>query len=241
MSDVKSLPQHVAIIMDGNGRWAKKRGLPRTFGHKNGVKTVQHVIEAADKMGIKYLTLYGFSSENWKRSQDEVSTLMGLLRSYLKSHIADIHKRNGRLRIIGERNRLDDDILQMIEQVERLTATNEGIEVTIALSYGARQEITDGARRLIQLVQEGKLSLEDVTEDTFSQYLQTHGTPDPDLVIRTSGEQRISNFLLWQIAYSEFYFTETLWPDFDQEDLQKAVDCYMNRDRRYGGVKEQSK
>lgn len=237
----KSLPQHVAIIMDGNGRWANQRGLPRTAGHKEGVKAIQRVIDAADRFGLKYITLYGFSSENWKRSVEEVSALMGLLRFYLRSHIADIHKKNGRLKVIGDRARLDKDIVEMIEKVETMTQNNTGIQVTIALSYGSKAEITSACRQIAAKIQAGTLSPNEICEDLLAQHLETHGAPDPDLVIRTSGEQRISNFLLWQIAYAEFYFTETLWPDFGEEELTKALETFMTRDRRYGGVKEQSK
>ncbi len=233
---VECPPRHVAIIMDGNGRWASARGLPRTQGHRRGAEAVRRTVEAAAELGIGYLTLFGFSSENWNRPAAEVSDLMGLLRRYLQSEIADLHKEGVRLRVIGERERLADDIVRLIEDAEARTAGNTRINVTVALSYGGRQEIAAAARRLAADVAAGRLSLDDLGEADFGARLSTAELPDPDLLIRTSGEQRISNFMLWQCAYSELVFTETLWPDFGKDDLLGALRDYRNRERRYGSA-----
>ncbi len=227
-------PAHVAIIMDGNGRWAKSRGLPRIAGHRRGAEAVRRTVEAAGEFGIAYLTLFGFSSENWKRPVDEVDDLMGLLRHYIRAEIAELHARNVRLRVIGERRRLAPDIVTLIDQAEALTSGNGGLTLTIALSYGGRAEITAAARAVAQGAAQGWLAPEQVDEAEFARHLLTAGMPDPDLLIRTSGEQRISNFLLWQIAYAELVFTSTLWPDFGKPDLEKALRDYHGRDRRYG-------
>ena len=237
MSDEMKVPQHVAIILDGNGRWAKQRHMPRNFGHKAGADNLEQVISDAWDLGIKYLTVYAFSTENWKRSVEEVTGLMTILRNFLRSAIEKSNKNNMRCSVIGERNRLDEDIRAAIEDLEEATKNNTGIHFIIALNYGGRDDITRAVRRISSDVKEGKLTENEISEELISSYLDTAGIPDPDLLIRTSGELRISNFLPWQIAYSEFYFTDTLWPDFKKEDLQKAIEFYNGRDRRFGGVK----
>ncbi len=229
-------PRHVAIIMDGNGRWAAARGLPRTQGHRRGAQAVRRTVEAAVELGIEYLTLFGFSSENWNRPVEEVSDLMGLLRRYLQSEIAELHREGVRLRVIGDRQRLDADIVRLIEDAEGRTAGNTRINVTVALSYGGRQEITAAARRLVAEAVVGRLEPDQIDEHAFASQLLTYGLPDPDLLIRTSGEQRISNFLLWQCAYSELVFVDTYWPDFGKKDLQAALSDFQNRERRYGSA-----
>ncbi len=227
-------PRHVAIIMDGNGRWAKARGLPRIMGHRQGAEAVRRAVIASKELGIDYLTLFGFSSENWKRPFQEVGDLMGLLRHYLRGEVAELHRKGVRMRIIGERSRLDPDIIALIENAEQLTAGNDGLNLTIALSYGGRAEIALAARKLAEEVAAGRLSPDEIDEDAVTGNMMTHDLPDPDLVIRTSGEQRISNFLLWQAAYAEFLFTPTLWPDFGKADLERALHDYHRRERRYG-------
>ncbi len=229
-------PVHVAIIMDGNGRWAKARGLPRTIGHRRGVEAVREAIKGSIELGVRYLTLFGFSSENWKRPAAEVSALMGLLRLYLRSEIADLHKNGVRLRIVGDRSRFETDIVALIDDAEALTADNQRLTLTIALSYGGRQEIIRAARRLAEEVAAGRLSVDQIDEAAFAEHLFTAGMPDPDLLIRTSGEKRISNFLLWQCAYAELVFTDVLWPDFARGDLDQAIQDFHRRDRRYGAV-----
>lgn len=229
-------PTHVAIIMDGNGRWALNRGLPRTAGHRRGAEAVRTAVRTAAKLGIPYLTLYGFSSENWKRPVSEVNDLMGLLRYYLRSEIAELHKEGVRLRVIGERERLEPDIVAMIEDAERRTAGNRRLTLTVALSYGGRTEITAAARRLAADVANGRLKPEEIDEAAFAARLFTADMPDPDLLIRTSGEKRISNFLLWQLAYAEFVFVDTLWPDFSESDFETAIREYQGRERRYGAT-----
>jgi len=229
-------PTHVAIIMDGNGRWAKARGLPRTAGHAKGAEAVRRTVEAAGEMGISYLTLFGFSSENWKRPRDEIGDLMGLMRRYLRSEIAEIHAKGIRLKVIGERHRLDDDIVRLIEDAEALTADNTQMTLVLAISYGARQELARAARRLAAAVQSGMLSPEDIDETAVESRLFTADIPDPDVMIRTSGEQRISNFLLWQMAYTELVFVDRLWPDFGAADLAEAIREFNRRDRRYGAT-----
>lgn len=230
------VPQHVAIIMDGNGRWAKKRGMPRTFGHRQGAETVKAVVRAAAELGVRYLTLYGFSTENWSRPADEVSELMSLMRHYVRGNIADLHKNGVRLKIIGERWRLDKDILEMIENAETLTENNDKITLTIAFSYGGRQELLHAVQAIAKDVAAGKLAPEAITETTLGNALMTADLPDPDLLIRTSGEQRLSNFLLWQMAYTELMFVDTYWPDFGKADLQAAIDSFRGRDRRFGKI-----
>lgn len=235
--DLSPPPTHVAIIMDGNGRWAKAHGKPRVFGHKQGAESVRTAVESSVSLGIKYLTLYGFSSENWKRPDQEVNDLMGLLRIYLKSEISKLHKKGVRFRVIGDRSRLATDIVKLIDESEHKTQNNDVLTLTIALSYGGRAEIVRAAAELAKLVSTGAMTPEDIDENTFSSYLYTHDIPDPDLLIRTSGEQRISNFLLWQMAYAEFVFIDTLWPDFSHNDLAEAVKVFACRDRRYGAVR----
>ena len=231
-----NVPQHVAIILDGNGRWAKSQGKPRTFGHTAGAKNVERVADAAYHMGIKYLTLYAFSTENWNRPSDEVKALMTLLNNYLKNCIQTARKNNMRVRVIGDIRRLEPAMQEKIRQLEEESAKNDGLNLQIAINYGSRDEMVRGIRRLCQDYKEGAIALEDITEERFASYLDTADIPDPDLLIRTSGEQRLSNYLLWQLAYAEFYFTDVPWPDFHEEELRQALDAYANRDRRYGKV-----
>jgi len=227
-------PRHIAIIMDGNGRWAQARGLPRIAGHRRGAEALRRTLVAASELGIPYLTLFGFSSENWKRPLGEVDDLMGLLRHYLRGEIAELHRNGVRLRVIGEIGRLSADLVTLIANAEALTRDNRAINLTVALSYGGRAEIVAAARAIALKVAEGSLSLEAVDEDLIAGHLFTADLPDPDLLIRTSGEQRISNFLLWQCAYAELVFTKTLWPDFGRGDLEQAIADYCGRERRYG-------
>lgn len=234
-----SVPNHVAIILDGNGRWAKAKGLPRTAGHVQGAKTVEDICEIAYNMGINYLTVYAFSTENWSRPNDEVTALMNLLRSYMKNAIKRAQKNNMCVRVIGDKSKLAPDLIEKIDELEAITKNNMGLHFQIAINYGSRDEITRAVRKLSEKVTKGELAPEDITEERIADELDTAGLPDPDLMIRTSGEQRISNFLLWQLAYSEFYYTSVPWPDFNKAELQKAVEAYENRDRRYGRVKEE--
>jgi len=227
-------PVHVAIIMDGNGRWAKARGLPRTAGHKRGAEAVRRTVEAARELGVSYLTLYAFSSENWKRPAGEVTDLMGLLRLYLRNEVNNLHKNGIRLKVIGDRSRLGTDIVRLIEDSEAKTAGNTALTLLLALSYGGRQEIVEAARALAHDVDKGLISPDSVDEDAINARLSTAGIPDPDLIIRTSGEQRISNFLLWQGAYAELVFMDTLWPDFGRNELEAAIRDFHGRDRRFG-------
>jgi len=229
-----SLPRHIAIIMDGNGRWARARGLPRIAGHRRGAEAVRRTAEAAGQLGIRYLTLFGFSSENWKRPVNEIDDLMGLLRHYLRGEIAELHRNGVRLRVIGDKRRFAPDIAAMIDNAERLTGDNAGINLTIALSYGGRAEITAAMQAIAAEAMAGGLSLGEIDEKLIARHLFTADLPDPDLLIRTSGEQRISNFLLWQCAYAELVFTKTLWPDFGSSDLEQAIADYCGRERRYG-------
>ena len=231
-----SVPRHVAIILDGNGRWAKAKGLPRTAGHTAGAKNVEVVCEEAYNMGIEYLTLYAFSTENWNRSKEEVTALMNLLNQYLKNCLKTAKKNNMRIRVIGDISRLDPSMQEKICLLENESASYTGLNRTIAINYGSRDEIVRGIKRMYQDVEEHKLDADAISEDTVSKYLDTADLPDPDLMIRTSGEQRLSNYLLWQLAYAEFYFTPVAWPDFHGEELRKAVEAYENRDRRYGKV-----
>jgi undecaprenyl diphosphate synthase len=233
-SPPRPLPRHIAIIMDGNGRWAQARGLPRIAGHRRGAEAVRRTVTAAGELGIPYLTLFGFSSENWKRPLEEVDDLMGLLRHYLRGEIAELHRNGVRLRVIGERGRLAPDIVTLIANAEALTRDNSGVNLTIALSYGGRAEIVAAMRMLAAKAATGELPAESIDEAVISRHLFTADIPDPDLLIRTSGEQRISNFLLWQCAYSELVFTKTLWPDFGAADLGQAIADYGGRERRYG-------
>ena len=234
--ELPCVPRHVAIIMDGNGRWARGRGKPRTMGHRAGVEAVRRTVEASAELGIEYLTLYGFSTENWKRPESEVSDLMGLLRLFLKRELATLHRNNVKIRIIGDRTRFADDIRDLLAKAEDQTRDNTRLNLTIALSYGARAEITQAVREIARKVASGELAADAVTEDLIEQNLSTVGMPDPDLLIRTSGEQRISNFLLWQSAYTEFVFEDVLWPDFDRSHLERAIDNFAGRERRFGAV-----
>ncbi len=227
-------PAHVAIIMDGNGRWAQMRGLTRTLGHRMGVEAVRRTVKACIELNIPYLTLYGFSSENWKRPEGEVRDLMGLLRHYLRAEIAELHRAGVRLRVIGDLRRVDRDIVTLIRNAEEVTCENRALTLTIAFSYGGRQEIAAAARALAAAVLAGEVSVDEVDEDVVESMLETAGLPDPDVVIRTSGEQRLSNFLLWQSAYSELIFTDRLWPDFDKDDLVAAIREFNRRERRFG-------
>jgi undecaprenyl diphosphate synthase len=231
-----ALPRHIAIIMDGNGRWANTRGLPRTLGHRKGVDAVRPIVEAAAELGIEYLTLFAFSAENWSRPASEVDELMRLLRFYLRSEIAELHKCGARLTVIGDRARLSDDIVGMIDRAEDLTKANTRINLIIALNYGGRQEIALAARRLAERAKAGELIPQAIDEAVFASALPTAGLPDPDLLIRTSGEKRLSNFLLWQFAYSELIFVDTLWPDFNKAELERAIEEYQKRERRFGAV-----
>ena len=233
------LPRHVAIIMDGNGRWAQKRGMPRTMGHKAGVEALREIIRYSDELGIEALTIYAFSTENWKRSTEEVGALMQLFRFYAKRLLAMAEKNNIRVRMIGERSRFAPDIVGAINVLEEKTKKNTGMTFVIAVNYGSREEITRAVRKIMTDVEKGKIAPEDMTEKVFASYLDTAGIPDPDLMIRTSGELRLSNYLLWQLAYTEFYFTDVPWPDFSKEELEKAIEQYNHRDRRYGGAKEE--
>lgn len=233
---VAPIPRHVAIIMDGNGRWAVRYGLPRTAGHRQGAEALRRAVKGAGDLGIAYITVFGFSSENWKRPRNEVEDLMWLLRRYLQGEIAELHKNNIRLKVIGERSRLPDDIARMIADAEAATKDNTALTVTIALNYGSRQEIVNAARRLVAEAVAGRIAPEDITPETFNDALETRELPDPDLIVRTSGEKRISNFLLWQAAYSEFMFMDKLWPDFTEDDVHEAVREYQGRERRYGAA-----
>ncbi|MFY8106018.1 MAG: isoprenyl transferase [Elstera sp.] len=234
--DPAALPRHLAVIMDGNGRWARARGLPRIAGHRKGADAVRDLVSNCVEFGIPYLTLYSFSSENWKRPLAEVEGLMGLLRRYLQSEVDTLHKQSIRFRMIGTRERLSDDIQKLIAVAEEKTAQNRGLTLVLALSYGAREELVQAMQRLAVAVQAGTLAPEAITETMISQHLATFDIPDPDVVLRTSGEQRLSNFMLWQAAYAEFVFVDTLWPDFDKTALVAALRAYGQRDRRFGGV-----
>lgn len=239
MSDEYKVPQHVAIIMDGNGRWAKKRMMPRTYGHIQGSKTVEKICEDAHDLGIKYLTVYAFSTENWKRPKEEVDTLMKLLRDYMKDCLSRSKKNNMRVRVLGDISKLDEDLQQSIRTLEEASKDNTGLNFQVALNYGGRDEILRATKQIAKEFKEGKLTesdLDEFTEESFDRYLDTKGIPAPELMIRTSGELRLSNFMMWQLAYSEFYFTDKLWPDFDKKELQKAIDFYNKRDRRFGGI-----
>jgi undecaprenyl diphosphate synthase len=230
---------HIAIIMDGNGRWAKKRGLPRNAGHTAGAKNVEKICMAAKKLGVKYLTLYAFSTENWSRPESEVQALMKLLSGYLDRCVKTAHENQMRIRVIGDTTRLEPKFQQQIREAEEISAVYSDLNLTIAINYGSRDEMVRAMKDICQQVKDGSIEPEDIDEALFSQTLDTSDLPDPDLLIRTSGEQRLSNYLLWQLAYSEFYFTEVPWPDFDEAELKKAVDAFEHRDRRFGGIKEE--
>lgn len=239
-SDLEGLkiPQHVAIIMDGNGRWAKKRGQIRTFGHNEGAKTIKKIAEAADEIGIKYLTCYAFSTENWSRPKAEVEFLMELLIRSFNKYKDDIMEKNTKVRVIGDRNSVPKRVLKTIDEIEKLTKDNDRLQLNIAFNYGGRREIAHAASKLAQAAVEGKLKPEDITEEVFAKALYLPNTPDPDLLIRSSGEKRVSNFLLWEIAYTEFWTSDILWPDFSKEALIQAIIDYNDRDRRFGGLKQ---
>lgn len=238
LSELK-MPNHVAIILDGNGRWAKSKGMPRNYGHVQGAKTVEVICEEAYKMGIQYLTVYAFSTENWNRPKDEVDALMKLLRNYMKTCLSTAKKNRMCVRVLGDKTGLDEDIRQRIAELEESTKNNDGLHFQIALNYGGRDEIVRAVKEIAGKVKEGKLDPSDITEQYLSDMLDTKGLPEPDLLIRTCNEQRISNFLLWQLAYTEFYFTSVAWPDFSKEELIKAVEAYNHRDRRYGRIEEE--
>lgn len=235
-SQLPQPPLHVGIIMDGNGRWAQARRLPRIAGHRQGAEAVRVAISAAVDLGVAYLTLFGFSAENWKRPRSEVADLMGLLRLYLRKEIDELDERGVRMRFIGQRDRLAPDIVELIDDAEARTVNNSTLNLIVALSYGARQEIAAAARALAEKAVAGELVPDEINEDALAGYLETAGVPDPDLIIRTSGEKRVSNFLLWQSAYAELVFVDTLWPDFSKADLEEAIDEYHRRERRYGAT-----
>lgn len=233
--DFDRLPKHIAIIMDGNGRWAKKRMLPRKLGHKAGADTLEDITKAADKLGVEHLTVYAFSTENWKRSQEEIGGIMDLLRNYLDRYVAKADKENIKIDIIGERSRLDKDIQEKIKLIEKISSDKSGLNLHIALNYGGRDDLLRGFKKIASRIENGEIHAEDISEEMISESLDTGFYPDPELIIRTSGEERISNFLLWQIAYSEFVFNNKLWPDYNEEDLYGDICYYQNRDRRFGG------
>ncbi len=233
------VPRHVAIILDGNGRWAKSKGMPRNYGHAQGAKNVELICEEAWNLGIKYLTVYAFSTENWSRPKDEVGALMTLLRNYLKNCLKRAKNNNMRVRVIGDTGRLDEELRKQIEALTEATKDYDGLNFTVALNYGSRDEILRAVNHIFSDMEEGILEKGEVTGELMESYLDTAGIPAPDLLIRTSGEQRLSNFLLWQLAYSEFYFTDVHWPDFNRQELVKAIESYEKRDRRYGGVGEE--
>lgn len=235
---IMNIPGHVAIILDGNGRWAKSKGMPRNYGHVQGAKAVEKICEEAWQLGIQYLTVYAFSTENWKRPEDEVHALMKLLRNYLKNCLKTAEKNRMCVRILGDKSGLDADIQKKIEELEQATKKNDGLHFQIALNYGGRDELVRVMKKLSEEVRAGQLQPEDITEERVSSMLDTGGIPEPDLLIRTCNEQRISNFLLWQLAYTEFYFTPVAWPDFTKEELIRAIEAYNTRDRRYGLIKE---
>ncbi len=238
MSELTNIPAHVAIILDGNGRWAKAKGMPRNYGHMQGAKAVEDILVDARDMGIKYLTVYAFSTENWSRPEAEVSALMTILRNYLKTSIKKSMKNNVRCRVIGERSALSPDIQEAVKELEDATAGNTGLTFTIAINYGSRDEVTRAVRKIAAKVKAGETEPEEITEQMIAENLDTNFLPDPDLLIRTCNEQRISNFLLWQCAYTEFYYTPVAWPDFNKAELEKAVESYGNRNRKYGGLKQ---
>ena len=234
-----NVPQHVAIILDGNGRWARSKGMPRNYGHAQGSKNVERICEEAWRMGIKYLTVYAFSTENWNRPKSEVDALMKLLRNYMKTCLKTAEKNDMKIRVIGDIAALDDDIKGRIKELEEASKDNGGLNFTIAINYGSRDEMIRAMKKLAQDCVRGQVDPDGIDESLYDTYLDTHGIPDPDLLIRTSGELRLSNYLLWQLAYSEFYFTDIPWPDFTKEELVKAIEQYNSRDRRYGGIKEE--
>lgn len=235
--DLDRVPTHIAIIMDGNGRWAKKKFLPRTAGHKAGVETIREVVKECSRLNIKYLTLYAFSTENWKRPKLEVDTLMNLLVNYLKSEIRELHNNNVKITSIGDISKLPQTCIKELDNAKELTKDNTGVTLNLALNYGSRYDLTNAVLDIVKDCKSDKINIDSINEDTIKNYLSTKFTPDPDLLIRTSGEHRLSNFLLWELAYSEFYFTDIHWPDFNRHELQKAIYVYQSRDRRFGGLK----
>lgn len=235
--DMENIPKHIAIIMDGNGRWAKKRKLPRTMGHKAGVETIRRVLKEADKLGVKYMTLYAFSTENWKRPKEEVNALMKLLIQYLRQEINELHKNGVKINVLGDITKLPKECQEEIEKSVDKTKNNKGITMNIALNYGGRDEILRAVKSISEEVLNGNISIEDINDEVMENYLYTKGIPDPDIIIRPSGEQRLSNFLLWQCAYSEFWYSDICWPDFKEKDLHRAIYDFQRRDRRFGGVK----
>jgi undecaprenyl diphosphate synthase len=235
-----AMPRHVAIIMDGNGRWAHARGLPRSAGHRKGVEALRRAVRAAGEMGIKYLTIFSFSSENWSRPPAEVSFLLDLMRHFVRQDVAELDRENVRIRIIGERQGLAPDIVTLIEETEQRTRANTGLTLVVAFNYGSRQEIAKAARDLARAAKDGRIEPDSITPELFGSHLATEGIPDPDLLIRTSGEQRLSNYLLWQCAYSELVFVDEYWPDFNRETMQRAIAEYLTRERRFGGLTAQS-
>lgn len=239
MSEERKIPNHIAIILDGNGRWAKKHLQPRNFGHRKGSENVKKIVEHAANIGVKYISLYAFSTENWNRPESEIDALMGLLREYLKDSIKECTKNNVFVRVIGEKSRLDEDIQEKIIKLEEETANNDKLFLQIAINYGGRDEIKRAVEKIATEVKNGNLNSDDITEDTISDFLDTRGIPDPDLLIRTSGEERISNFLIWQMAYTEYYFSDKLWPEFSEKDFDAAIDEYNNRNRRFGKTQSQ--
>ena len=235
--DRERLPRHIAIIMDGNGRWAKKRGLPRTAGHKVGAETFRHIATYCRDIGIEYLTVYAFSTENWKRSAEEVGTIMGLLKQYLLESIESMERDNIRLRFLGDLSAISPELQALVERTNAISARMSGFQANVCLNYGGRDELVRAARKMAEDCLRGALQPQDITEAGFAAYLDSAGLPEPELIIRPSGELRVSNFLLWQSAYSEYYFCDTLWPDFDERELDKAIAAFQTRDRRFGGVK----
>ena len=235
--NLDKVPAHIAIIMDGNGRWAKSRFMPRTYGHKVGVETIRKVVRECSRLGVKYLTLYAFSTENWKRPKDEVSALMGLLVKYLRNELEELHKNNVKILTIGDISKLPEACIEELALAKEKTKDNTGLVMSLALNYGGRNDLVNAVKNISQDLVDGKISLDDIGDNLISSRLSTNESPDPDLVIRTSGEQRLSNFLLWELAYSEFYFTDIHWPDFDEKELQMAIFAYQSRDRRFGAIK----
>ena len=235
--NLDKVPAHIAIIMDGNGRWAKSRFMPRTYGHKVGVETIRKVVKECSRLGVKYLTLYAFSTENWKRPKDEVSALMGLLVNYPRNELAELHKNNVKILTIGDISKLPEACIEELVLAKEKTKDNTGLVMSLALNYAGRNDLVNAVKNISQDLVDGKISLDDIGDNLISSHLSTNESPDPDLVIRTSGEQRLSNFLLWELAYSEFYFTDIHWPDFDEKELQKAIFAYQSRDRRFGAIK----
>ena len=241
MSDEQpKLPNHIAIIMDGNGRWAAERGLPRSDGHRHGVESVRRTVRAVIDLKIPYLTLFTFSSENWSRPREEIRDLMGLLKRFIRQDLADLHKHGVRIRVIGERGGVEGEVIKLIEEAVALTSSNDGLQLTVAFNYGSRNEIARAAKRLAEQVKKGDLAIADITEERLGRNLDTAGLPDPDLLIRTSGEVRLSNFLLWQCAYAELVFLDTYWPDFNRETLEAAIAEFQSRERRFGGLQARS-